>query len=198
MEELRVIDESFLQDIKERLIIGLKVFETNKSPFFPVFESMFSTIIHGILQDVESYLSNVATLGKMAFGFEVVHHFATQNNLKRGGLTLRNSSKLASVEREYTDKEEAVAKVLGADVDVDHKLKSTTQSIQDYIPTKNSITNCNQMDDQSVGVDTSEKYQEDLLPSIEEDDCSQDQDERSEVQAHQKGCFPTNINHCLN
>ena len=62
MEELRVIDESFLKDMKEPLITGLKVCETNKSSLFAIFELVFNTNINGILQDLKSFLSNVVTL----------------------------------------------------------------------------------------------------------------------------------------
>eukprot|EP00594_Rhizosolenia_setigera_P009402 CAMPEP_0178965684 /NCGR_PEP_ID=MMETSP0789-20121207/16463_1 /TAXON_ID=3005 /ORGANISM="Rhizosolenia setigera, Strain CCMP 1694" /LENGTH=1440 /DNA_ID=CAMNT_0020650785 /DNA_START=28 /DNA_END=4350 /DNA_ORIENTATION=- len=124
MEEIRKVDEKLLEDIKLCLITGLQIFERNESPILPTFRRTMCDCIMGILEAVETYVNMVASLSKIAFDIEHISEFINRQNLKRGGMTLLHSNRLATVDRDYTDKDEASTKVLGGEVDVDHKVQN--------------------------------------------------------------------------
>ena len=129
MEELRKVDEALLHGIKAHLVEGLQVFENYESPLLPAFNVKFKVCILGILEAVEDYTKAVASLTATAFGFERMSEVMKRQSLKRGGLTLINSHELDSVERNYTDVKEAKRKGLGAEVDVDSKLRHLEKEV---------------------------------------------------------------------
>lgn len=123
MEEVRKLDDALLEDIKARLVTGLRVFEgTPKSPLLPLYSQAFEQSIKGILEDVGSYIDRISSLTRTAFGCDRVYSALTDPDLKEGGLTLLHSSSLGTVSRDLLDLDEAQDKVLGGDVNVDHKV----------------------------------------------------------------------------
>ena len=124
MEEVRKADDALLESIKARLITGLQVFETQKSPLLPAFYARFDSCIMGIIrEDLTGFISKIASLTTIAFGSEQVNKVANMPNLKRGGVTLIDSPSLGYVERHYIDKDKATTTALGHVAYV-HEVKS--------------------------------------------------------------------------
>mmetsp|Transcript_16584 Transcript_16584/g.35848 ORF Transcript_16584/g.35848 Transcript_16584/m.35848 type:complete len:84 (-) Transcript_16584:291-542(-) len=45
LEEIREANDSLLESVKARLITGIRVFETNKSPLLPAFSDTFESCV---------------------------------------------------------------------------------------------------------------------------------------------------------
>merc|ERR1712176_1539015 len=120
MEEIRKVDENLLEDIKAHLITGLQVFEKNESPILPTFQSILCNCIVGILKEVEAYMNAIVSLSIIAFGIDRINEFINKEIPKRGGIAMVHSTRLGTVERDYTEKNKATATLLGGKVDFNH------------------------------------------------------------------------------
>ncbi len=106
MEEVRNADDALLEGIKSHLIAGLVVFENHKSPLLPAFHANFDSCIVGILNEVEVFMSKLASLAVAYFGDERVKGVANMPNLKRGGIASVGSADLDHVVRHLMDGDE--------------------------------------------------------------------------------------------
>jgi hypothetical protein len=106
MEEVRIADDALLEGIKSHLIAGLVVFENHKSPLLPAFHANFDSCIVGILNELEIFMSKLASLAIAYFGDEQVKGVADMPDLKRGGIASVGSADLDHVVRHLMDKDE--------------------------------------------------------------------------------------------
>lgn len=94
MEELRGADDRLLESLKARLITGLRVFETHKSPIMPAFYATFDNCILGIIEDLNDFMSEIMSLTINHFGDEQVNEVTSGAKFRRGGIALIGNADL--------------------------------------------------------------------------------------------------------
>lgn len=110
MEEIRHADDWIQESIKARLISGLKVFESQRSPLMPAFSAHFDSCIVGIIDDLVEYMSRIAALTTTQFGKEKVDKVVNEPTLKRGCVALLGSTDLESYPRALIDDDDTKMK----------------------------------------------------------------------------------------
>lgn len=127
MEEVRILDEEFLENMKAGLIMGLKAFEeaapaSSRTDLTDVGDRP-DAAIRAMVSALRVYISNLACLTREAFGEGRITRMVSRlganpekgasAKLKRGGLHLLQSCDLDYVSRAFVDKECEVRSELG-------------------------------------------------------------------------------------